>query len=257
MDIKKIINQIKEFKKRTGLSSGFCSRILKKYNYNLEESINKAVEEIKQEAYLWKDKLKEDKKEGKCYCLQNKNKTVIYEIGCLTDFLSTSEEFLILTKEIGNLLLKYQPENIEEFKKIKIDNYGTIEDFLLSKSFIFKEKITVRRFDFLESNEKSIIGKNMYKENLKNTEGKIASIVLIDNFDNLQLADDIAYQITLKNPLYIDVHEAKEKTQIKDENQLKDICLLDQTFINNKDKKVGDFLKNSKIIKFYRYTLIS
>ena len=184
--------------------------------------------------------------------------------------------------------LETKADSIEEFleEKWSLDNSLTVKEKLSSMISIIGENMNIRRFKQLNEENGAIVS-------YIHAGGKIGVLV---NDNVLEMARNVAMQVAALNPLYTSDSEvdanyiAKEKeillAQIKNDpkeaskpekvingiingrinKQLKEICLLDQTYVKAEDGKqsvanyVAEVAKansaNIKIKSFIRFETV-
>jgi elongation factor Ts len=189
---------------------------------------------------------------------------VIIELNCETDFVAKNAEFIAFGNAIANLAVENNPATIDELNELKIDNEITtvkIGDAIIDKTGKIGEKIGISKYVVIEG-EKVIAY----------IHGNFRLAVLVALSANAAGADeagkDVAMQIAAMNPVAIDkdgvdsttiereLEIAKEQTRLEGKPEAmvekiaagrlnrfyKDSTLLNQEFVKDPSKSVGQFL---------------
>lgn len=224
-----------------------------------------------------------------CCCKSN---GVIVEVNAETDFVAKNEKFRNYVADVTKQALDSKAETLEAFldEKWALDESLTVKEQLSSMISIIGENMNIRRFERIHEDKGLIVS-------YIHAGGKIGVLVDVET-DNkseavVEMAKNIAMQIAALKPLYTNSSEvdadyvAKEKeiilAQIQNDpkeaskpanviegmingrinKQLKEICLLDQTYVKAEDGKqsVAKYVEevakansaNIKIKRFVRF----
>lgn len=200
-------------------------------------------------------------------------KGVIVEVNAETDFVAKNEKFTSYVAEIADQALNSPAANIDEFfeEKWALDETLTVAQKLSSMISIIGENMKIRRYEIVKSEEGFV-------QSYIHAGGKIGVLIGIEsdvvNDDIKDMAKNVCMQIAALRPMYIsdadveDDYIAKEKeilmAQIQNDpkesskpakviegmiqgrikKELKEICLLDQTYVKAEDGKqsVKDYI---------------
>lgn len=206
------------------------------------------------------------------------NSAVVLEMNSETDFVAQNENFKKLVEVVADQVLSAKPASVEELVK-QIIGDKTVDEHIVGLSGTIGEKITLRRFTLVEKTAADAFGAYVHMG------GKISVLVVLSGTTDTDLARDVAMHVAASNPKYIRREEVastvveKEKEiygeQLKQqgkpaniiENILKgkidkfysEVCLLEQPFIKDEEKKVGVYIeskaKGAKIEKMIRFEL--
>ena len=274
--------QVNDLRQRTGAGMMDCKRALEEANGDVQKAIEvlrkkgasvaaKRAEKSANEGLIV-TKISDDKKTG-----------TILEINCETDFVAKSEDFVNLADYIINAVHKNKPKNVEELLSKNSDVQNKLNDVLGKVG----EKIEISRFDILEA-ENGILVDYIHMGS------KLGVLIKFDDVkegsDELSvIGKDMAMQVAAMNPISIkredvpktvvdkelEIYKELAKKEGKPEQILEKIAmgrlnkfyqenvLLEQAFIKDNSKTVGDLLKdfNSKhdsktrVTKFDRFHL--
>ena len=264
--------QVKELRERTGAGILDCKKALEEANGDIE----KAVDILRQKG-IAKAQKKQSRiaAEGLTAIYEKENKAVILEVNSETDFVSKNDKFKNLIANIGNTVLNSNAKTLEEAMELKY-NDGTINDYIIAETAVIGEKLSFRRFELVEKADDENFGIYIHLG------GKISTLAVVKGGDKA-LAKSLAMQITAMNPKYMTEEEVPEevkaremsviKEQIANEKKdvtaevaekmangrlnkfFKEICLLDQEYIDDSKKNVKTFLEENKmeVLSYIRY----
>ena len=264
--------QVKELRERTGAGILDCKKALEEANGDIE----KAVDILRQKG-IAKAQKKQSRiaAEGLTAIYEKENKAVILEVNSETDFVSKNDKFKDLIANIGNTVLNSNAKTLEEAMELKY-NDGTINDYIIAETAVIGEKLSFRRFELVEKADDEKFGIYIHLG------GKISTLAVVKGGDKA-LAKSLAMQITAMNPKYMTEEEVPEevkaremsviKEQIANEKKdvtaevaekmangrlnkfFKEICLLDQEYIDDSKKNVKTFLEENKmeVLSYIRY----
>ena len=274
--------QVNDLRQRTGAGMMDCKRALEEANGDVQKAIEvlrkkgasvaaKRAEKSANEGLIV-TKISDDKKTG-----------TILEINCETDFVAKSEDFVNLADYVINAVHKNKPKNVEELLSKNSDVQNKLNDVLGKVG----EKIEISRFDILEA-ENGILVDYIHMGS------KLGVLIKFDDVkdgsDELSvIGKDMAMQVAAMNPISIkredvpktvvdkelEIYKELAKKEGKPEQILEKIAmgrlnkfyqenvLLEQAFIKDNSKTVGDLLKefnskhgsNTKITRFDRFHL--
>ena len=264
--------QVKELRERTGAGILDCKKALEEANGDIE----KAIDILRQKG-IAKAQKKQSRiaAEGLTAIYEKENKAVILEVNSETDFVSKNDKFKDLIANIGNTVLNSNAKTLEEAMELKY-NDGTINDYIIAETAVIGEKLSFRRFELVEKADDENFGIYIHLG------GKISTLAVVKGGDKA-LAKSLAMQITAMNPKYMTEEEVPEevkaremsviKEQIANEKKditaevaekmangrlnkfFKEICLLDQEYIDDSKKNVKTFLEENhmQVVNYIRY----
>ena len=274
--------QVNDLRQRTGAGMMDCKRALEEAKGDVQKAIEilrkkgasvaaKRAEKSANEGLIV-TKISDDKKSG-----------TILEINCETDFVAKSEDFINLADFVINTVHKNKPKNVEELLTKNSDVQNKLNDVLGKVG----EKIEISRFDILEANDGMLV-------DYIHMGSKLGVLIKFDDVkdgsDELSvIGKDMAMQVAAMNPISIkredvpktvvdkelEIYKELAKKEGKSEQILEKIAmgklnkfyqenvLLEQAFIKDNSKTVGDLLKefnskhgsNTKITRFDRFHL--
>ena len=268
--------QVKELREKTGAGMLDCKNALTETDGDME----KAIDWLREKGIAKSiKKASRIAAEGLSKVLIDGNKACIVEINSETDFVAKNEQFLALLNTVAETILKNNPADLESALELDV-NGSLLKDEIINATATIGEKIDLRRFEVLEKTADQIFGDYTHMG------GSKTALVLMNGGDD-QLAHYMAMQVASMSPSYVssdempaDVVERERKVQTeivkndekfagKPENvingaiegkvskALKDMCLVDQEYFMDTNKKVSQVLKenNAEVIQFVRYTV--
>jgi elongation factor Ts len=127
--------------------------------------------------------------EGKTFVIVDKNKALIGELNCETDFASQSPDFVALTKKVSEDILKNGYPTVES-AKIALDRV------FIDAGVKIGEKLDLRRFEIYHKTLSQGFGSYIHGN------GKISVLVILKKPDEA-LAKGLAMHIAANAPLYV------------------------------------------------------
>ena len=209
-----------------------------------------------------------------CYVSEDGKVGAIVEVNAETDFVAKNQEFRDFVMDVAKQVVEKNPANVEELlAQESISEAGkTVQEVLTNKIATIGENMNIRRFERFETT--GIVEKYIHGD------GKIAVLVELTN-GTTELAKDICMQIAAARPEFVKDADVPEERVKKEMEILKvqamnegkpeaiaekmvqgrlrkfyeEICLVDQAFVKNPDKKISDILKenNAEVIRFARF----
>lgn len=262
--------QVKELRDKTGVGMMDAKKALVETDGDMEAAVDFLREKGVSKAAKKADRIAA---EGLANVYAEGNVASIAEINSETDFVAKNDKFQNLVKSISKAVAENKPASVEEAKQVEIDG-TSIESTITEATTTIGEKITLRRFEVLEKSDNEVFG------DYEHMGGRISVLTLIEG-GTVEVARDVAMHIAAINPKYVtrdDVpqeardHELSVLTeQAKNEGKpenivekmvqgrlnkwLAEISLVDQPFVKDQDKTVGEYLKenNASIKTFVRY----
>jgi elongation factor Ts len=199
---------------------------------------------------------------------------VLVEINCETDFVARGDDFAAFAKDVAATTLAAKPADVDALAGQKLATGETIDERRRALIAKIGEKISVRRFERIESAGQ--LGGYLHGT-------RIGTLVAVDGGD-AQLARDLAMHIAASNPAYlaaadvpadavakersirVEMLKNDEKNRGKPENilvkivegglskWLNEITLLGQPFVKDDSVSIEKLLKgaNAKIVRYAR-----
>ena len=270
-------SDVKELREKTGAGMMDCKKALQE----CEGDQAKAVDWLREKG-IAKAAKKESRiaAEGLTEAVSNDNTAILFEVNCETDFVTKSDKFQELVKELRDSLINADCNTIDEAKEVKLEDGKTVEERIVEATATIGEKISFRRFERVNKNDDEVFG--IYSH----MGGKITSIVVIKG-NNSDVAKDVAMQVCAMSPVAVNrdgvptdmVEHEKEviKAEIKNDEKnksksddiiekmsvgrlnkfYKEICLEEQDFIKDSGMTVKKYVEseNGEIKSMVRFAV--
>ena len=256
-------SMVKELREKTGAGMMDCKKALQESDGDMEKAID-----ILREKGIAKAAKKSGRvaAEGLSMVIVNGNVACIVEVNSETDFVAKNENFQEMVKEVATHLVNQRPANLEEALGQAFNGNGpTLQEYINEKISKIGENLSLRRFEILEKGDQDVFGSYLHMG------GRIGVVVQLSNSSDEALAKDIAMHVAAANPKYInrdqvDASELEREKEVLTAQALnegkpanivekmvigrinkfyEEICLVDQSFVKDPDKKVGKLLKDA------------
>lgn len=264
---------VKELREKTGAGMMDCKKVLTETDGDME----KAMELLRERGIA-----KAAKKSGRvaaeglveAYIAENGKVGAVVEVNSETDFVAKNEEFKTFVMNVAKQIVDKNPADVESLlaSPAEFEEGKTVQEVLVGKIATIGENLSIRRFVRFES--EGLVAKYIHGD------GKIAVLVNMAKGTE-EVAKDICMQIAAARPEFVRREEVPAERVQKEMEILKvqamnegkpeaiaekmvqgrlkkfyaDICLVDQEFVKNPDKKISDILKenNAEVIRFARF----
>ena len=243
---------VMELREKTGLGMMLCKKAL----IEAKGDMTLAMEVLRKQGHAAVAKRAgRIAKQGKVSIVADGSCGIVYEVNAETDFVAKNDDFISLTKAVGEILLSAKPASLDGAKALSSPILGgkSIQERIEELIAKIGENIAFRRFH-LESVDTS-------KERLFtyiHGEGRIGVMVKVasDNPAALasealtQLGKDLSMQIAASNPLGIDREKMKRDFAAAIEKE-KEIYFT-QAQTSGKPEKVWPKIVEGKLDKFFK-----
>ena len=256
---------VKELREKTGAGMLDCKKALEANNGDISQSIDWLREKGISKAQKKADRIAA---EGVASILIKGNKAAIVEVNSETDFVAKNDEFTSMVSTILETIIDSDVKNVEDALKLNCGE-GTINDLIVAKTAKIGEKLSLRRFEVVTKSDNESFGEYIHMG------GKIAVLITVDGASS-DVAKDCAMHAAAMRPKYVNKDAVptdeveKERKVLKEQamNEGKpeeiatkmvegrirkfyeEICLEEQSFVKDSDKKVREYVKaNGGVIK--------
>lgn len=257
---------VKELRDRTGLGMMECKKALEEVGGDIELAIDNLRKSGQAKAAKKAGNIAAD---GAIIIAQTAGKALLLEVNCQTDFVAKDENFTAFTNKVAELALANNTTDVATISALPYEDGVSVEEARVALVQKIGENVQVRRAEIIE-------GTNLaaYRHGLR-----IGVVVSMDGGSS-ELGKSVAMQVAAFNPLAVneenvpadilarekDIIEAKAKESGKPETviekmitggiqkYLNEVTLVNQPYVIDNDKKVGDVLKaeNATVISFKR-----
>jgi elongation factor Ts len=266
---------VKDLRDKTGAGMMDAKKALEENSGNMEQ----AIDWLRQ-----KGMAKAAKKsgraaaEGAVWAVTNGKTGVMIEVNSETDFAARNEAFTTFVKTVAELALKAGEGDVEKIKALAYGNGKTVQEQLTDMIATVGENMQLRRAASLSSADGNV-GAYIHMG------GKIGVLVSVSGGDVGEVARQVAMHVAASNPAALDrdsvdqdvlarekaIYVAQAAESGKPANvvekivegrvskYLEEICLVDQPFVMDPDRKVGkvvsDAKAGSKVSGYVRFAL--
>ena len=211
--------------------------------------------------------------EGVVFTVAEGGKGVVLEVNAETDFVSKNDKFVGFVEALAALILEKNPADVEALKALDFDGSHTVEQALSQLIATIGENMSIRRFDRIEVNGTAAA--------YVHGGGKIGVLIGIEGDVDAELARGVAMHVAAANPKFIrredvDAETLERERAVLSERALasgkpaeivekivsgqlskfySEICLLEQDFVLDTDKKVGKAIGGANVVSMSRYQL--
>ena len=237
------LEKVKKLRELTGVGFKDCKNAIDENKGDIEKSIE----------YLRKKGIAKANKKmervasaGLVGISEDNNKFSIIEVNSETDFVAKNNDFIKFVEELSRLTLA----NSGKMKNIliaKMKNSKSVEDNLISIISKIGEKITLRRSDFIESN--NFVNFSYTHLPVKKNLGKIGVLLSLETAvekDKLsELGKQLSMHIAASSPLAIDKDSLDSKILEKEKE-----IIIEELKNSGKDNKIIEKIATGKLNKF-------
>jgi len=211
--------------------------------------------------------------EGIVVALSEGNIGVVLEVNSETDFVSKNDQFVGFVNAIAALIIKENPADVDALKALDFDTEHNVEQALSQLISTIGENMSIRRFARTE-----VAGA---AASYVHAGGKIGVLIGIEGEVEADLARGVAMHVAAANPKFIvrddvDADSVERERAVLSERAIasgkpeaivdkivsgqmnkfySEICLLEQDFVMDTDKKVGKALGDAKLVSMARFQL--
>lgn len=253
---------VKDLRDKTGAGMMDAKKALEENGGNMEQ----AIDWLRQ-----KGMAKAAKKsgraaaEGAVWAVTNGKTGVMVEINSETDFSARNEAFTSFVKTVADLALQAGAGDVETIQALPYGNGKTVQEQLTEMIATVGENMQLRRAAKLESADGNV-GAYVHMG------GKIGVLVSVAGADVGEVARQVAMHVAASNPAALDresvdqdalarekaIYEAQAAESGKPANvvekivegrvskYLEEICLVEQPFVMDPDRKVGKVVADAK-----------
>jgi elongation factor Ts len=202
---------------------------------------------------------------------------VLAEVNSETDFVARNEAFVTFARNVGQLILRARPADLEALRALPYEGGRTVGDTVTDLTGKIGEKIDIRRFTVLSSAAGRIVG-------YLHPGSRLGVLVDIRGDGRVEEAGrDVAMQVAALNPVAVRREEVPQATQEKEmeiareaarnegkpeqmldriakgklDRYFKDNVLVEQPFVRDSSITVQEMLKQAgaEVQTFVRYAL--
>lgn len=268
---------IKNLREKTGAGMMDCKKALLATAGEFEEAIDWLRKKGLATASKKSDRITA---EGLVAVASNENCATIIEVNSETDFVARNENFQTFVKNLAIIALNSNG-TIENLKTLTYENNTTVEATLVNLISTIGENLTIRRLSKIDTKDSQVF---TYIHNaVASGLGKIGVLVSLPKDAKAELGKQLAMHIAASKPKALDSASLSQALIEREKNVQREIaaqsgkpaeiiekmlegriakfyqevCLLEQPFVLDPDKKVAKVLKehNTKINTYEYFVL--
>ena len=238
-----ILDKVKKLRELTGVGFKDCKNAIDNCNGDIEKSIE--FLRIKGIAKANK-KMERIAADGLVCISEKENKFSIIEVNSETDFVAKNNEFIKFVEEISKLAL-LNSGKMEDILISKMENKKNVKDNLVTLISKIGEKITLRRSDFIGTEE--YLNFFYIHAAIKKNIGKIGVLVSLKTTkpknELIELGKQLSMHIAALSPLAVD-KESLDQTILNKEKEI----IIEELENSGKDSKIVAKIAEGKLNKF-------
>tara|TARA_Y100000590_G_C15707623_1_gene1009202 strand:+ start:188 stop:1057 length:870 start_codon:yes stop_codon:yes gene_type:complete len=237
------LTKVKKLRELTGVGFKDCMNAINENNGDIEKSI----EFLRKKGIAKANKRMERIAADGLVCIsENDNSFSIIEVNSETDFVAKNSEFIQFVEEISKVALTTMGK-MNDILITEMKNKKKVQDNLVALISKIGEKITIRRSDFIGSN--NTINFSYTHSAIKKNLGKIGVLLSLDTkkkkSELLDFGKQLSMHIAALSPLAID-KEGIEKNILEKEKEI----ITEELKNSGKDAKIIDKIAAGKLNKF-------
>jgi len=231
--------QVKELRDATGVGMMDCKKALKEADGDFDEAVSILRKKGQEVA---SDRAAAEADEGLVVTAVSDDGSAgaIVEINCETDFVARNDEFQEFANRVAERVLFAAPNDLDELKTLSYEDDATIEDELVALTGKIGEKLTIRRFDILESDDGQIIS-------YIHPGSKLGVLVEVYGDGEVENAGrDVAMQVAALEPIAVTRDEVPEEVKEEEREVARESAINE-----GKPEHVIDNIVEGKLERFF------
>jgi len=238
-----ILKKVKKLREITGVGFKDCKNAIDENKGDIDKSIEYLRKKGIAKANKKMERIAAD---GLVSISEKNNNFSIIEINSETDFVAKNDDFIKFVEEVSKISLS-KLGDLKNILSTKMENRNSVNESLVALISKIGEKITIRRCDFIES-ENHINFSYTHSEIKKNL-GKIGVLISIKTQKKIEDLKEFGKQLTMHvaalSPIAIDI-DGINKDVISKEKEI----IIEELKNSGKDSKIIDKIAIGKINKF-------
>ncbi len=267
---------VKKLREMTQAGMMDCKRALEE----ADGDFDKAIDILRKKGQKVSEKRKDrEAKEGLIVAkIADDNKRgIIVEVNCETDFVARNEVFAQFADDVAALILRAQPVDLDALKALDFKDGRTAGEALTDLTGKIGEKLGIRRFQILRSDQGQVIS-------YIHPGARLGVLIDLQGNGHLEAAGrDVAMQVAALNPVATRREEVSQEVQQKEldigreaarnqgkpehiidriatgklERYFKDHVLVEQPFVKDASRTVKQMLQQAEadVRTFVRFAL--
>jgi elongation factor Ts len=231
--------QVKELRDATGVGMMDCKDALKEADGDFDEAVSILRKKGQEVA---SDRAAKEADEGLVVTALSDDALAgaIVEVNCETDFVARNDDFQAFADRVADRVLAERPADLDALKALTYEDDATIEDELVALTGKIGEKLAVRRFDLLESDEGQILS-------YIHPGSKLGVLVDVAGDGDVEAAGrDVAMQIAALDPVAVSREEVPDEVKEEEREVAREAALNE-----GKPEHVIDQIVDGKLERFF------
>ncbi len=229
---------VKKLRDATGVGMMDCKKALEEANGDFDE----AVDLLRKKGQKVADKRADrEAEEGLVVTTLSDDGTTgaIAEVNCETDFVARNDDFQTFAARIVELVLEERPADLDELKALDYSGERTVQEELVRMTGRIGEKLAIRRFDVVETEDGEIVS-------YIHPGSKLGVLVNVTGEDD-QAQLDVAMQIAALNPVAVSRDEVPQERQEKEKEIAREAAIND-----GKPEHIIDNIVEGKLNRYFQ-----
>ncbi len=231
--------QVKELRDATGVGMMDCKEALQETDGDFEEAVSLLRKKGQEVA---SDRAAAEADEGLVVTAVSSDghAGAIVEINCETDFVARNDDFQSFAETVAERVLAERPADLDALEALSYEDDVTVEDELVALTGRIGEKLTIRRFDVLESDGGQIVSYVHPGSRLG---------VLVEVHGNGDIEDagrDVAMQVAALEPIAVTRDEVPEDVKQEEREVAREAAVNE-----GKPEHVIDNIVEGKLERFF------
>lgn len=248
---------VKELRDRTGLGMMECKKALEEANGDIELAIDNLRKSGQAKAAKKAGNIAAD---GAIIIAQKAGEALLLEVNCQTDFVAKDDNFTEFAQKVAELALEKGETDAQKISELSYDDTQSVEEARVALVQKIGENVQVRRAHIIKGDNLAA-----YRHGLR-----IGVVVAYEGGDDAA-GKAVAMQVAAFNPISVDeasvpadvlaretdiiTAKANESGKPADvvekmisggvKKYLNEVVLLNQPYVMDNEKKVGDVLKSA------------
>ena len=231
--------QVKELRDATGVGMMDCKDALQEADGDFDEAVSILRKKGQEVA---SDRAAKEADEGLVVTALSDDASAgaIVEVNCETDFVARNDDFQAFADRVADRVLAERPADLDALKALTYEGDATIEDELVALTGKIGEKLAVRRFALLESDEGQILS-------YIHPGSKLGVLVDVAGDGDVETAGrDVAMQIAALDPVAVSREEVPDEVKEEEREVAREAALNE-----GKPEHVIDQIVDGKLERFF------
>jgi elongation factor Ts len=164
----------------------------------------------------------------------------IVEVNCETDFVARNDDFQSFAQTVAETVLAERPDDLDALEGLSYNGDATVQEELAAITGRIGEKIAIRRFNIVESDDGQVIS-------YVHPGSKLGVLVEVTGDGDVEDAGrDVAMQVAALDPIAVRREEVPEDVQEKEKEIARDAAISE-----GKPEHVLDQIVSGKLERFF------